>query len=294
VRAEKRRQPESRSSEDDLGRRSLTSFLDRVVRQKEAELAEKKRNRPVRELERRASALSVRDFRDAIAGGGAIIAEIKRKSPSVAGFRQKAEPEELASVYEAHGASAISIVTDERNFGTCLADVDRVRGSSRLPVLVKDFIVDTYQVIEARAAGADALLLIARILPARTFASLLDLTHGLGMSVLAECHDEEDIEKATVAGATIIGLNNRDLGTLDVSIETTGRLVSKIPEGALSVSESGIDSREAVEALLSLGVDAFLVGGALLDSDAPGEKLRELLGLKEPGSGDNREEGPDD
>ena len=271
----------------------MTSFLDRVVRQKEAELAEKKRNRPARELERRASALPVRDFREAVSARGAIIAEIKRKSPSVAGFRQKAEPEQLASIYEAHGARAISIVTDERNFGTCLADVDRVRDSSRLPVLVKDFIVDEYQVIEARAAGADAVLLIARILPARTLASLLDLTHGLGMSALAECHDEADIEKAIVAGATVIGLNNRDLETLEVSLETTRRLVSKIPEGTLSVSESGIDSREAVEALLSLGVDAFLVGGALLDSDAPGEKLHELLGLKGRGSGDTRDEGSD-
>ncbi len=271
----------------------MSDFLSRVVHQKEAEVAEKKRNNPVRELERRAQDHPARDFHGAVSGHGTVIAEIKGKSPSVAAFRQKPEPERLAQIYEENGACAISIVTDQRNFGTSLADVARARSVSRLPVLVKNFVIDSYQVLEARAGGADALLLIARILPLSELSELLDLTHALKMSALVECHDEEEIEKASAAGAKIIGINNRDLGTLEVSLETTRRLVSRIPDGVLSVCESGIKSREAIETLLPLGVDAFLVGGALLDSDDPGAKLQELLGLRGPDSRDARSEGQD-
>jgi indole-3-glycerol phosphate synthase len=256
----------------------MSSFLDRVLSQKREEVAEKRRIRRVNELECLASERPPRNFREAISGGGGIIAEIKGKSPTVAEFLQNGDVERLARIYEANGASAISIVTDEANFKTSLRDVDRVRKISTLPILVKDFIIDSHQVLEARAAGADAVLLIARILSANQLASLLALAERTGMSGLVECHDEEDVEKAADAGASIVGINNRDLGTLEVSLDTTRRLIPRIPEGTVCVSESGIHRREEIESLRSLGVDAFLIGGALLSSDEPGHVLRILLG----------------
>jgi indole-3-glycerol phosphate synthase len=239
----------------------------------------------VREIERSAAGVPVRGFRAALEGRGRIIAEIKGKSPSVASFRQQGAPERLAGIYEQHGASAISIVTDERNFGTSLKDVERVRAASTLPVLVKDFIIDAYQVAEARASGADAVLLIARILSPGALEQLLEHARGLGMDALTECHDEEDIDKARAAGAGILGINNRDLRTLEVSLDTTRRLVPRIPGSALCVSESGIDRRDQIEELSELGVDAFLIGGALLSAEDPAAKLRELAGLPEDATG---------
>ena len=258
----------------------MAGFLDRVRGEKETELASKKRSTPAAELERTARTLPVRNFRDAVSVPGAVIAEIKGKSPTVKAFQQTPDPERLAAIYASNGASAISIVTDERNFGTSLRDVQRVRSSCALPVLVKDFIFDRYQILEARASGADAVLLIVRMLNANTFGSLLGHAHELGMSSLVECHDETDIQTAVKAGGRIIGINNRDLRTLEVSVDTTKRLIGEIPPGVISVSESGIDSRATVEALTALGVGAFLVGGALLDSEDPGRKLQELAGVE--------------
>lgn len=258
----------------------MAGFLDRVRAEKETELASKKRSTPAAELERRARTLPARNFRDAVSAPGSVIAEIKGKSPTVTVFQQRPDPERLASVYASNGASAISIVTDERNFGTSLRDVRRVRSSCALPVLVKDFIFDDYQVLEARASGADAILLIVRMLDANTLGSLLSYARELGMSALIECHDESDIRAAVEAGARIIGINNRDLRTLEVSVDTTRCLIAEIPSSVVSISESGIDSPATVEALIALGVNAFLVGGALLDSDDPGKKLRELVGVE--------------
>ena len=256
----------------------MKGFLERMVEAKRVEVERRRRTRSEDELERRSSLRPARDFRRAISAPEAIIAEIKRRSPSVPAFRQSAPTEHLASVYESNGASAISIVTDWRNFGSSLADVARARRASALPVLVKDFIFDRYQVIEARAAGADAVLLIARILSVDTLASLLALAHGLGMAALVECHDEADLGKAIASGAGIIGVNNRDLSTFEVSLETTKALAPKIPRDAIRVAESGIRCRRDIEALTAVGVNAFLVGGVLLDSEDPGAKLRELTG----------------
>ncbi len=264
----------------------MKTFLERVVEAKRVEVAHKRCIRPEGELEHRSSLRPVRDFRRAISGPEAIIAEIKRRSPSVPAFRQSAPTEHLAAVYEANGASAISIVTDWQNFGSSLADVARARGVSALPVLVKDFIFDRYQVVEARAAGADAVLLIARILSADELASLLELAHGLGMAALVECHDEDDVGKAVASGAGVIGVNNRDLSTFEVSLETTRELTPKIPRDAIRVAESGIRCRRDVEALAAMGVNAFLVGGVLLDSEDPGAKLRELAGSEAPPMGE--------
>lgn len=264
----------------------MERFLDRVVREKEAELAVKRAECPAAELERRAAAQPVRDFRAALAGGGRVIAEIKRRSPSVPAFRHGGDPARLARTYRDNGAAAISIVTDAPNFGTGLGDVTFVRTAVGLPVLVKDFVIDDYQVLEARAAGADALLLIARILAPAPLARLLGRVRELGMEALVECHDEADVEQSVAAGARIIGVNNRDLGTLATALGTCERLLPLVPAGVLRVAESGIWYRVDVVELARRGADAFLVGGALLSSADPGRKLRELLGTEPEGSAD--------
>jgi indole-3-glycerol phosphate synthase len=258
----------------------MERFLDRVVREKEAEIAVKLAERPATVLERQAAAQPVRDFRAALAPGGRMIAEIKRRSPSVPAFRHGGDPGALARIFRDGGAAAISIVTDTPNFGTSLADVAAVRSAVELPVLVKDFVIDDYQVLEARAAGADAVLLIARILEPSSLARLLGRVRALGMEALVECHDEADVERSVTAGARIIGVNNRDLATLTTTLGTCERLLPIIPAGVLRVAESGIRRRADVVELARRGADAFLVGGALLDSDEPGRKLRELLGAE--------------
>jgi indole-3-glycerol phosphate synthase len=252
----------------------MNRFLEEVLMQKRGEIAAKARAHRVNELECRACDHPVRDFRGAVSrrgrASGAVIAEIKKKSPTVASFRQNGDVKRLAEIYEANGAAAISVVADERNFGTSLLDVGRIRRVTRLPILVKDFVIDGSQILEARAAGADAVLLIARVLNPETLARFLGLTRRLGMSALVECHDEPDLEKAVACEASVIGINNRDLLTLTVSLEPTRRLLGRLPADVVRVSESGISSRRDVESLRALGADAFLVGGALLRSDDPG------------------------
>lgn len=260
----------------------MSRFLDRVLAEKAHELARLQAERPLAEVARQARNHPPRDFREAIAGDGRIIAEIKRRSPSVPSFRQSGAPEELARIYAASGAAAISIVTDQTNFGTSLADVERVRATVALPLLVKDFVIDPYQVFAARAAGADAVLLIARILSADTLRALLELAGELGIAALVECRGEIDLARAVAAGADVIGINNRDLDTLAVSLSTAEQLLPRIPRPALRVAESGIATRRDIERLLPLGVHAFLVGGVLLNADDPGAKLRELRGQSTP------------
>jgi indole-3-glycerol phosphate synthase len=274
----------------------MNGFLARVLDEKREELVRKRRERPAATLLHQARSVAGRDFRRALrrdasdraqvrdssggslAGGNSIIAEIKRRSPRVAAYRQQGPSEELARVYAASGASAISIVTDAQNFGTSLDDVARVRAAAALPVLVKDFIVDAYQVYEARAAGADALLLIARILDQAQLAELRALVEELGMTALVECHSPDDAQKALNAGATVVGINHRDLGSLETSLDTAGRLFEAVRHAPIKISESGLERRAQIEMLSALGFDAFLIGGALLDAEDPGRKLRELLG----------------
>ena len=261
----------------------MSGFLERVLADKAAELERKRRERPAAELAKLATAVPVRDFRAAIAGDGRIIAEIKRRSPRVSAYRQQAACEQIATAYADNGAAAISIVTDESNFGTSLRDVQRVRAAVPLPVLVKDFIVHEYQVLEARAAGADAILLIARILDPLTLRSLLARSRELNLAVLVECHCAAEIEQALAGGADVIGINSRDLDSLTVSLDVTRELAGRIPDGILRVAESGISERAQIEELASCGVNAFLIGGALLNAEDPGRRLRELRGLSEPG-----------
>jgi indole-3-glycerol phosphate synthase/phosphoribosylanthranilate isomerase len=255
------------------------NFLERAVVRKGEEVARLLDRHRLRPPERPADA-GVRDFAAAIRGGGRIIAEVKHRSPSYSDFRQQAAPARLALAYARNGAAALSVVTDAKHFGTSLADVRPMREATGLPVLVKDFVIDTVQVREAWAAGADALLLIARILDERRLRALLAEVESLGMTALVECHDEDDVAKALACGARVVGVNNRDLSSLATDLGLSRRLAPRIPDGVIRVSESGLSLREHITELAPLGVDAFLIGHALLRSRDPGRKLRELRGVE--------------
>jgi indole-3-glycerol phosphate synthase len=219
-----------------------------------------------------------RNFRRALAvRTPAIIAEIKKASPSKGLLAQDFDPARLAREYEAGGAAAVSVLTDEAFFQGSLADLAAARGVCGLPVLRKDFTLNDNDVTEAAAAGADAILLIAAILETREIRGLAELAAGYGMAALVEVHDEADLAKAIDAGAEIVGVNNRDLNTFDVTLETSLRLAPRIPPGVLKVSESGISSPRDIERLRAAGYRAFLVGEHLMKSADPAVALRALV-----------------
>lgn len=256
-------------------------FLDTIVAQKQRELAEKKRRQPQDLLREKAGSHPVRDFHSAITarnGDTRIIAELKARTPTIESFVQSDFLEDLAETYETNGAAAISVVTDTANFGTSLDTVAMARERTGLPVLVKEFVIDPYQVFEARASGADAVLLIARLLDDGQMTELLDLTGELGMDALVETHSAGEIQKSLGAGASIIGINNRDLDRLTVSLDTTRDLINEIPDDITAVAESGINSRAEIESLAGAGANVFLIGGKLLNSHNPGRLLQELRG----------------
>jgi indole-3-glycerol phosphate synthase len=223
-----------------------------------------------------------RDFRAALRGEGiALIAEFKRRSPSRGEIRPAADPIGMARSYEAAGAAALSVLTDERFFGGSLADLNVVRGAVELPVLRKDFIIDPCQVAEsALPEGPDALLLIAAALEGERLRSLRRMAELCGQAALVEVHTEQEVDRALESGAEIIGINNRDLRTFEVSLDTTFRLRPRIPSTVTVVAESGVHSRDDVVRLSEAGVDAVLVGEALMTADDPGEKIQELLGRR--------------
>lgn len=253
------------------------SFLDQIVADKQREVARAKLITPAHVLSR-THRHDVRDFRAAIARPGAVIAELKARTPTIAAFRHAGAMDELATVYAENGAAAISIVADPARFGTSLADVERVRQAASLPILAKDFVIDPYQVMSARAAGADAILLIVRLLDLERMRHLLAVTADLGMAALVETHSEDEILAAIAANASIIGINNRDLDTMAVSLDTTRRLAGLIPDGIVRVSESGISTRADIDDLMQHGAMTFLVGGSLLSADDPAAVLRTLTG----------------
>jgi len=223
-----------------------------------------------------------RDFRKALRGSGiALIAEFKRRSPSRGELRAEADPAQVARCYQQAGAAALSVLTDSRFFGGTLADLWAARAATGLPVLRKDFLLEPCQLAEsAGAEGPDAVLLIAAALRGEQLRSLRGLAQDCGQDALVEVHDEAELEAALESGADIIGINNRDLGTFEVSLETTLRLRPRIPSGLLVVSESGVYTRDDVRRLAEAGVDAVLVGEALMTAADPGAKLRELLGQR--------------
>lgn len=255
------------------------SFIERVLKEKEKEIVRRMERTSLRDLKRMLGDGPVRDFSYAISGRGKIIAEIKAKSPCSHSYRSSLMLHDLPVIYEENGASAISVVTDTLNFGITLEEARSLRAKTTLPMLVKDFIIDPYQVLAARAFHADAILLIARILSTEKLASLRTLARQLGMHAIVEVHSTSDLAKAILVKAEIIGINNRDLDTLIVDTETTQRLITGIPPGVITVSESGISTRKEIEPLIDMGINAFLIGTALLDSPHPGFKLRELAGM---------------
>ncbi len=253
------------------------SFLDKILPSKKAEVAALRaafaKSKPPRP-----NGLPIRDFEAALAGGNRLITEIKRKSPSHPEFHQAASPATLARAYFRNGAAALSIVTDKNHFGTSLADVAEVKAAVPLPVLVKDFVIDDVQLFAAWVAGADAVLLIVRMLEEEQLNTLFEYAHGLGLHVLVECHDVADIQLAVNAEARLIGVNNRNLATLTTDLKHGAALMPHVPQPAIRISESGLYLREDITNMAEFGADAFLVGHALLQSRDPGRKVAELVG----------------
>jgi len=220
-----------------------------------------------------------RDFAGALASPGlGVIAEIKRRSPSRGAIAPSIDPARIAADYETGGAVAISCLTDATFFGARPDDLPAARNATSLPVLRKDFIIDQRQIHESAAMGADAILLIARVLAPAQLRDLLRTASSLRLAALVETHDEADIDKALDAGATIIGVNNRNLATFEVSLETAVRLRRRIPDVCLSVAESGIHSQNDLHRMRDAGYDAVLVGESLARSSDPAFALQSLLG----------------
>ncbi len=275
----------------------MSGFLDAILADKRAEVAVRRSRRPLDDVRAAArDADTPRAFAQAIApllpakatasradAPARVIAELKARTPTIARFRWSDALDDLAAIYARAGAAALSVVVDATRFGTSLETVARVRRLVDLPVLAKEFVVDPYQVFEARAAGADAILLIARLVDGARLAELLDVATGLGMAALVECHDADDVSAAVSAGASIVGINNRDLDRMAVDLDVTRRLAQRIPAGRIVVAESGIRSRADVEALSRAGAHAFLVGGALIDAEDPAALLRALTGVPAEG-----------
>ena len=262
-------------------------LLRQILQHKQQEIAEREAIVPLAEVRAQAfDAPPPRDFTAAVTRRqkekGAreslrVIAEIKRASPSAGAIRESLDVAEIAASYQAAGASAISVLTDGRFFKGSLEDLTTARGAVGLPVLRKDFIITPYQIYESRAHRADAILLIAAALEASQLQDLYSLAKSLSLHSLVEVHTLAELETAKAAGATLIGINNRDLTTLETRLETTFALLPYFPRGAVVVSESGIRRPEDVRCLAEAGVDAILVGEALLANPDPGDKLRELL-----------------
>jgi indole-3-glycerol phosphate synthase len=262
----------------------MTIILDQIVADKRREVSEAKARVSEAELERRLTATPLpvaRGFRAAleVTPFVRVIAEVKRKSPSAGAIRTGADAATIAASYASAGAACISVLTDGPHFGGSIPDLIAVRTAVAVPLLRKDFILERYQVLEARLAGADAVLLIAEILDDTLLEKLLRDIHALGMDALAECYDAENVNRLVDAGATLIGINNRDLRTFQVRLEHTLELAKHVPVGVTLVSESGIKKREDVEQLAAAGVKAILVGETLMRSDAVDKTLRELTSV---------------
>ena len=256
-----------------------SQVLRTIIAARRRRIAEARASVPLANVRQAAEARSdFRDFAGALSGEVlSVIAEVKKASPSRGLLRPDFRPAEIAESYQQAGASAISVLTEEEFFQGSLNHLKSVRGSVRLPILRKDFIVDEYQVYESAAAGADALLLIVTALEDKDLKALLTLSERLHVAALVEVHTAGELERAIAAGARIIGVNNRNLSTLEVSLETSFRLREKIPPACLAVSESGIKSGADMEKLAKAGFNAVLIGEHLMLADDPGKELSRLV-----------------
>lgn len=263
---------------------STPDILKKIVRRKVEEIAERLEQRPLNQLQQElGDASEPRGFADAIAariaaGEAGVIAEIKRASPSKGVLRADFKPAEIARSYAAGGAACLSVLTDIDFFQGSDAYLRLARAACSLPVIRKDFIIDPYQVYEARAMGADCILLIVACLEDRQLRELNELAHHLGMDVLIEVHDAEELERALQVENRLIGVNNRNLRTFEVSLDTTLNLLPRMPQDRIVVTESGILGPPDVALMRKNGVNAFLVGEAFMRAEDPGARLAELFG----------------
>ncbi len=254
-------------------------MLNKIIAQKRDEVKQRRQSVPLSVLKERIAHRGVAlDFAAALSGEQIrLIAEVKRASPSRGLLCPDFEPVTLATRYAQGGAAAISVLTEENYFGGSLDHLQAIREAVKLPLLRKDFIFDPYQVYEAAAYGADALLLIVAILSQEQLSELLSLSHGLGLECLVEVHNEAEVGRALNSGAKVIGINNRDLRTFDVDINTTRRLRPLLPRGQIVVSESGIRSRQDIKKLKEWRVSAVLIGEALATTGDIPAKMREFI-----------------
>ena len=258
-------------------------ILKTILARKQEEIAERSTQVDFNEISQRArQADPVRGFITAIENRlannqPAVIAEIKKASPSKGVLRKDFRPADIAQSYAAHGAACLSVLTDRDFFQGSEDYLQQARQACSLPVIRKDFIIDPYQVHEARAINADCILLIVAALDDASLQGLLEQAHQLGMDVLMEVHDDEELERALNTGARLIGINNRNLRTFDTQLSTTLDMLDRIPDDRIVVTESGIHTRADVELMRQNNVNAFLVGEAFMKADDPGEKLAELF-----------------
>ena len=267
----------------------MSDILDKIVAVKREELAaaqalrslaswrEEAESADARSGERRVRGFEVALRQKMAAGRAAVIAEVKKASPSKGVLRENFLPAEIAASYAQHGAACLSVLTDERFFQGCAAYLQQARAACTLPVLRKDFMIDEYQVVEARALGADCILLIAACLGDRQMADLEAAALALGMDVLVEVHDGDELERALRLKTPLLGINNRNLKTFEVTLDTTLELLSRVPAGKLLVTESGILARADVQRLRASDVQAFLVGEAFMRAPDPGVALAALF-----------------
>jgi len=257
----------------------MIEFLATIVEHVKSQVEQRRREIPLSALRQRPLFHEpTRGFAKSLTGNSRrIIAEVKRASPSKGLIREDFDPVAIAQDYASHGASAISVLTEERFFQGSLSYLEQIRRAVNVPLLRKDFIVDPYQLMEARSYGADAVLLIAALLDPSFLKELRDQATALSLDSLVEVHNEGELNAAMKAGAQVLGINNRDLRTFEVSLATTEKLVPLIPADRLAVCESGIDSVEQIHRVEELGLRVFLIGESLMRAARPGERLRQLL-----------------
>jgi indole-3-glycerol phosphate synthase len=260
----------------------MSDILDRIIEVKRDEIRTAQASVSLEELRLRASTRDSRDFVGALRakhaeGKPAIIAEVKKASPSKGVLREHFVPADIAKSYERGGAACLSVLTDVQFFKGSVAYLEEARAACTLPVLRKDFIVDPYQILEARAMGADCILLIAAALQPSQMRDLEALAHSLGMAVLVEVHDQDELEQALTLKTPLMGVNNRNLRTFETSIETTIGMLEMVPDDRIVVTESGILCRTDVERLRAMDVQTFLVGEAFMRADDPGTELARMF-----------------
>jgi indole-3-glycerol phosphate synthase len=260
-----------------------SDILDRIVAVKREELAAARAARSLASWREQAQARrDLRDFEGALrakvaAGRAAVIAEVKKASPSKGVLREHFVPAEIAASYASHGAACLSVLTDQRFFQGSAAYLQQARAACALPVLRKDFMIDEYQVVEARALGADCILLIAACLSDLQMADLEAAAQALGLAVLVEVHDGDELDRALKLKTPLLGINNRNLRSFEVTLDTTLGLLSRVPADRLLVTESGILGRADVQRMQAAGVNTFLVGEAFMRAPDPGAALAQLF-----------------